>query len=92
MPSHQEVKAQRAEIIKKLGGSATNTGSAQVQIGLLTRRINQLTEHAKKAPKDFSCRRGLLQLVGQRKRLLAFLKREEGAEYLKVLQALGLRK
>lgn len=92
MLSKSVVKAQKAEVVKKFGNASTQTGSTQVQVALITRRINHLTEHAKKAPKDFSCRKGLLTLVGQRKRLLTYLKRENENEYLKLIQALELRK
>ncbi len=82
----------RAEIVKKFGASAQDTGKAEVQVALLTDRIEHLTSHSKTAPKDFSARRGLLMLVGQRKRLLTYLKSADAKRYIQVVQALGLRK
>ena len=69
-----------------------DTGSASVQIALLTTRINSLTEHLKIHKKDFSSRVGLLQLVSKRRRLLNYLKREEFKKYKEVLEKLNLRK
>ena len=71
---------------------ATDTGSPDVQIALLTDRINQLTDHLKDHPKDHHSRRGLLKLVGQRRRLLAYLRGKDVARYRELIQALGLRK
>ena len=67
--------AKKAEIIKEFGKSEKNTGSVEVQIALLTNNITELTEHLKIHTKDFQGRRGLLMMVGKRKRLLAYLKR-----------------
>jgi len=69
-----------------------DTGSPEVQIALLTERINQLTEHLKKHTKDFSSRRGLLKLVGKRRRLLDYLKDTDLDGYRKIVEELGLRK
>jgi small subunit ribosomal protein S15 len=71
---------------------ATDTGSAEVQIALLSERINQLTRHMTSAKKDFHSRAGLMKLVGQRKRLLAYLKKEDSGRYERLIQKLGLRK
>jgi len=69
-----------------------DTGSADVQIALLTRRIGQLTEHLKSHAKDHSSRRGLLKLVGQRRRLLAYLIKKDNTRYRTVIGRLGLRR
>ncbi|MCC6906166.1 MAG: 30S ribosomal protein S15 [Anaerolineae bacterium] len=70
----------------------TDTGSAQVQVAMLTKRINQLSGHLKLHKKDNHSRRGLLKLVGQRRRLLAYLRANNPAEYHSLIQALGLRR
>jgi small subunit ribosomal protein S15 len=69
-----------------------DTGSTEIQLALLTERINQLTEHLKAQPKDFSSRRGLLKLVGKRRRLLDYLKRKDIKRYREILDKLNLRK
>ena len=69
-----------------------DTGSAEVQIALLTERINQLTQHLRLHHKDHQCRRGLLCLVGQRRRLLSYLTREDVGRYRTVISRLGLRR
>lgn len=69
-----------------------DTGSTEVQIALLTERINQLTEHLKTHSKDHHSRRGLLKLVGQRRRQLAYLNRRDVARYRQIIERLGLRK
>jgi len=70
----------------------SDTGSPEVQVALLTRRINDITEHLKQNPKDFSTRRGLLKLIGQRRRLLDYLKKKDIARYRELIKALNLRK
>jgi small subunit ribosomal protein S15 len=69
-----------------------DTGSAEVQIALLTERIKELTEHLRSFPKDNQSRRGLLRLVGQRRRLLAYLVKKDNARYRAVIARLGLRR
>jgi small subunit ribosomal protein S15 len=69
-----------------------DTGSAEVQIALLTERIKELTEHLRSFPKDNQSRRGLLKLVGQRRRLLAYLIKKDNARYRAVIARLGLRR
>ncbi len=83
---------ERKEIISEYGHSEADTGSTEVQIALLTKRIKDLTEHLKKHKKDHSSRRGLLKLVGQRRRLLKYLKKSDLEKYRKLLEKLGLRK
>ncbi len=79
-------------IIKKFATHETDTGSPEVQIALLTARIKYLTEHFKVHKKDHHSRRGLLKLVGQRRRLLDYLKRKDRSRYLTLIKELGIRK
>lgn len=85
-------KEMKKTIIDDFKLHSNDTGSASVQIALLTQRINNLTEHFKRHSKDFNSRRGLLVLVGRRRRLLEYLKRTNYQEYLKVIEKLNLRK
>jgi small subunit ribosomal protein S15 len=85
-------KDRKEEIIKKFGKTEGDTGSSEVQIALLTERINQLTEHFKTHTKDFAGRRGLLKLVGQRRDLLNYVRRCSVERYRAVIGELGLRK
>lgn len=85
-------KEQKAEIIAKYGRAAGDTGSPEVQIAILTFRIRELTEHLKIHQKDHHSRRGLLQLVGQRRGLLAYLKKTDIEGYRKLIEQLGIRK
>lgn len=85
-------KEKKLEIFKQFGQSETNTGSAEVQIALLTERINHLTEHTKIHKKDHACRRGLLSLVGRRRSLLAYVRHQDVDRYRKIIGELGLRK
>ena len=84
--------AQVAEIIKSNARSASDTGSPEVQVALLTARINELTPHFKLHLKDHHGRRGLLKMVNQRKRLLSYLKEKDADRYTALIQKLGLRK
>lgn len=79
------------EIIKKYGKDAKDTGSAEVQIALLSEKINELTEHLKINNKDFQGRRGLLMMVGQRKRLLSYLKGKNLESYRELIKKLKIR-
>ena len=85
-------KEAKLEIIGKHGRSEADTGSPQVQIAMLTKRINDLTEHLRTHPKDHYSRRGLLKLVGQRRRLLDYLKRKDTDRYAELIRRLGIRK
>ena len=85
-------KEAKQEIVSAHGNSDTDTGSSQVQIALLSRRIEQLTEHMRGHRKDHHSRRGLLRLVGQRRRLLNYLQRRDLEEYRKLIKELGLRR
>lgn len=84
--------AKKAEIFEKYAGSATNTGSSEGQIALLTYRIQHLTEHMRNNHKDYCTNRSLVTLVGQRRSLLAYLKRKDIERYRAIVKALGLRK
>ena len=84
--------AEKREIIEKFGRKTTDTGSPEVQIALITKRITQLTEHFKIHMKDFHSRRGLLILVGRRRRLLDFLMKTNMIKYRDLIKSLGLRK
>lgn len=79
-------------LIEEYGVHEGDTGSAEVQISLLTERISLLTQHLRAHHKDHQCRRGLLQLVGQRRRLLSYLSREDVGRYRTLLTRLGLRR
>ena len=83
--------AKKAAIVAKFARKENDTGSTQVQVALLSARISELTEHLKIYKKDFSSRLGLLKLVGQRKRLLAYLKRKDYVSYSKIVAELNLR-
>ena len=82
----------KAELIEKFGESAQDTGKAEVQIALLTARINQLTDHLRTHKKDHHSRRGLLMLVGRRRRFLRYLERSDLERYRSLVKELGLRK
>ena len=79
-------------VVKDLQTSKNDTGSARVQVGILTERIKELTEHLKQNKKDFAARRGLLVLVGQRKRHLQYIASKDGQAYLKLIKDLGIRR
>jgi small subunit ribosomal protein S15 len=83
---------EKQEVVQKFGKNETDTGSPEVQIALLTRRINHLTEHLREHKHDHHSRRGLLMLVGQRRRLLNYLSRKDLDRYRGLIQELGLRR
>jgi len=85
-------KAQKEELASQYHLHATDTGSTDIQIALLTERIRQLTEHLRVHRKDHHSQRGLMKLVGQRRRLLRYLSRTEPARYRALIVSLGLRK
>jgi small subunit ribosomal protein S15 len=85
-------KEEKQEIIGKHGRTETDTGSPEVQIAMLTKRINDLTEHLRTHKKDHYSRRGLLKLVGQRRRFLNYLQREDLEGYRALIKELGLRR
>ena len=85
-------KERKQEIIKNFGRDEKDTGSSEVQIALLTERINELTEHLKVHKKDNHSRRGLLQMVGKRRNLLNYLAKKDINRYREIVEKLGLRK
>jgi small subunit ribosomal protein S15 len=89
MPSTQERKH---ELVEKFGSDAADTGKTEVQIALLTERINALTEHLRAHRKDHHSRRGLLMMVGRRRRFLNYLQRTDLERYRVLVRELGLRK
>ncbi|MCW1908001.1 MAG: 30S ribosomal protein S15 [Candidatus Saccharibacteria bacterium] len=82
----------KSVVVKDLQAHKTDTGSPEVQVGILTERIKELTEHLKVNKKDFAARRGLLQMVGKRRRLLRYLASKNSKSYLDLIQKLGIRK
>ena len=86
-----QVDKRKPEIIKKFETHAGDTGSPEVQVAILTEKINHLVEHLKKFKKDQHTRRGLLIMVGKRKRLLNYLNRKDSARYDALIKRLGLR-
>lgn len=82
----------KAVLISEYGLKSGDTGSPEVQVAILTERIRNLTEHMKEHQKDFHSRRGLLKLVGQRRRLLDYLKRNSDARYQELIRRLDLRR
>ena len=83
---------QKREVVSQFGKSDADTGSPEVQIALLTRRINHLTEHLRVHKKDFHSRRGLLMLVGRRRRLLDYVRKNDVERYRAIIAKLGLRR
>ncbi|MFH1368773.1 MAG: 30S ribosomal protein S15 [Elusimicrobiota bacterium] len=88
----RKMESNKKGIIETYKAHATDTGSPEVQIAILTSRINYLSEHFKKYPKDFGSRGGFLKLIGQRRRLLEYLKKHSKDKYKKLIEKLELRK
>lgn len=84
-------KERTAELIAEYGKNAQDSGSAEVQVAILSERIRNLTEHLKAHPKDHHTRRGLLMLVGKRRRLLVYIKNRDILEYRELIKKLGIR-
>ena len=85
-------KEKKQAIIAEYGPKEGDTGSPEVQVAILTARIQELTEHLQNNPKDHHSRRGLLKMVGQRRNMLAYLKKTDIARYRSLIERLGLRK
>jgi small subunit ribosomal protein S15 len=85
-------KEAKQEIVRQHGSNKNDTGSTKVQVALLTRRINELTEHLRTHPKDHYSRRGLLKLVGRRRRFLTYLQKHDLEGYRALIKELGLRR
>lgn len=84
-------KERKAELTAQFGKNAQDTGNSKVQVAILTERIRELTEHMKSHQKDFHTRRGLLMLVGKRRRLLSYIKKSDINEYRELIAQLGIR-
>ena len=84
-------KERTAELIAEYGKNAQDSGSAEVQVAILSERIRNLTEHLKEHPQDHHTRRGLLMLVGKRRRLLVYIKNRDILEYRELIKKLGIR-
>ena len=84
-------KERKAELVKLYGKNENDSGSAAVQVAILTDRIRELTEHMKTHKKDFHTRRGLLMLVGKRRRLLSYIKKGDIEAYRSLIKSLGIR-
>ena len=84
-------KDRKAELTAQFGNTPVDTGNPKVQVAILTERIKELTEHMKSHQKDFHTRRGLLMLVGRRRRLLSYIKKNDIVEYRELIKALGIR-
>ena len=92
MPSKLSISKERtAELMAEFGKNPQDSGSAEVQVAILSERIKNLTEHLKEHPKDHHTRRGLLMLVGRRRRLLSYIKKNDIVEYRELIKALGIR-
>jgi small subunit ribosomal protein S15 len=81
----------KQEIVKAYGKNEKDTGSSAVQVAMMTQKISELTEHLKSNKKDFATKRGLLMMVGKRKRLLAYIKTQNLDEYRELIKKLGIR-
>ena len=92
LPLYMLTKRKKEKVIKETAIHEADTGSPEVQIALLTERINGLTEHFKSHVKDHHSRRGLLRLIGQRRGLLEYLKRKDIERYRQIIEKLGLRR
>lgn len=92
MPNKLSISKERtAELMAEFGRNPQDSGSAEVQVAILSERIKNLTEHLKEHPKDHHTRRGLLMLVGKRRRLLVYIKNRDVLEYRELIKKLGIR-
>jgi len=92
LTQHMISSEKKQATIKSLQGSKTDTGSSAVQVGIMTERVKELTEHLKVHKHDFMARRGLLQLVGKRRRLLKYIAEKDSKSYLDLIKKLGIRR
>ena len=92
MAEKKAAKAGKEDLVKKYQTHENDTGSTEVQVAILTKKISDLTKHLKEHKKDFDSRRGLLMMVGKRRRLLNYLKKKSEEEYIKVITDLNLKK
>ena len=82
----------KKKLVKEFGDNHENTGASEVQVAILTERINNITEHLKSNKKDHAGRRGLLGLVSKRRRLLSYIKKRDSKNYIAIIEKLGIRK
>lgn len=92
MDTNMITSEKKTKVITDLQDHKTDTGSASVQVGIMTARITELTDHLKANKKDFAARRGLLQLVGRRRRLLRYIAEQDENAYLELIKKLGIRR
>jgi small subunit ribosomal protein S15 len=92
MAQDKAVKSAREDLVKKYQTHKNDTGSTEVQVAILTKKISELTKHLKSHKKDFDSRRGLLMMVGKRRRLLNYLHKNDEEKYTKIISDLGLKK
>jgi len=92
MTEEKKAKKETGDLIKKYQSHKEDTGSTEVQVAVLTKKVSELTKHLKEHKKDFDSRRGLLMMVGKRRRLLNYLKKSNEERYVKLIADLGLRK
>ena len=85
-------KEKKAELIKEYGNNANDSGSSEVQIAILTQRINTITDHLKENRKDHSGRRGLIAMVSRRRKLLDYVRKQNNESYLSIIKKLNIRK
>lgn len=92
MVEKKTVKGAKEDLVKKYQTHENDTGSTEVQVAILTKKVSDLTKHLKEHKKDFDSRRGLLMMVGKRRRLLNYLKKNDEEKYAKIIADLGLKK
>ena len=92
MVEKKAAKSQKEDLVKKYQTHTNDTGSTDVQVAILTKKISDLTKHLKEHKKDFDSRRGLLMMVGKRRRLLNYLRKSDEEKYTKIIADLGLKK
>ncbi len=92
MVQEKAAKAAKDDLVKKYQTHKNDTGSTEVQVAILTKKVSDLTKHLKEHKKDFDSRRGLLMMVGKRRRLLNYLRKNDEEKYTKVITDLGLKK
>lgn len=92
MAQEKAAKAAKEDLVKKYQTHKNDTGSTEVQVAILTKKVSELTKHLKEHKKDFDSRRGLLMMVGKRRRLLNYLRKNDEEKYTKIIADLGLKR
>ena len=92
MAQEKAAKAAKEDLVKKYQTHKNDTGSTEVQVAILTKKVSELTKHLKEHKKDFDSRRGLLMMVGKRRRLLNYLRKNDEEKYTKIISDLGLKR